>query len=113
MKREVLAPEGIDPGQVMVQVNDLSTTGVVEGVYFRFEGLAPKDRVTITFPTSIRERTESVAGQAYTVTWKGNTVVWMEPEGDRYPTYLRSERLASEAPLAVWQYPTQRSTIHW
>ena len=62
---------------------------------------------------SVTVREETVADNAYAVTWKGNTVVALIPAGAGYPTYRRDDWLENIAPQAPWPYPIQSRRIRW
>lgn len=85
---------------VTVEVNGQPMPGAVSGGRCRLPHLGAGDAVVVTYPLVEREEQEMVAGHAYSVRWKGATVVGIDPPGDRYPTYRRSAFLAAQAPTA-------------
>ncbi|HZO88166.1 MAG TPA: hypothetical protein VFB38_07475 [Chthonomonadaceae bacterium] len=106
-------PEGMDAAEVGLKVDGQAVPAQAEGSYFVLEGLQAGAEVEMTFPTPIVTRKETVADVPYTVTWKGNAVIDLSPEGEDYPTYRRQAWRQSVAPLAVWPYPVQSRRIHW
>ncbi|HEY3285290.1 MAG TPA: hypothetical protein VGN26_23710 [Armatimonadota bacterium] len=106
-------PEGIPATDVTLEVNEALVPVRADGPYALVPDLVPGDQVVLRFPTPVMVRQEEVAGQVYTVTWKGNTVVRLEPEGPGYPTYRREEHLSPHAPQATWPYPVQGTAVRW
>jgi hypothetical protein len=96
-----------------VAVNSQPVPGAVSGSRCRLPALGAGDEVVVTYPLVEGEEQETVAGHAYTVRWKGGTVVEIDPPGDRYPTYQRAAYLAGQAPAAPRLFPSPARTLHW
>ena len=56
----------------------------------------PGQLVTVTFPVRETTTTESKGGGEFTVRWRGDTVMGIEPEGAHHPLYRGREALAEE-----------------
>jgi hypothetical protein len=106
-------PEGADNLNVRIAVNGQSVSPRVEGNYYILGDRVAGDRVEMRFLLPITTRTERVAGNDYTVFWKGNSVTQLEPGGKKYPTYLRSSWLASSAPHTERGFPPIGNRIRW
>ena len=63
------------------------------------EGLRPGAKVTIGFPLAERDETTSVLGDEYRVSWRGDTVMAIDPPGRAGPLYRRrAEQATNGAP---------------
>ena len=87
----VRMPEWISDGdtQVACSVNDLPRAFTWEGRYLNLGAVNAGDRISVTFPITERTVREVIAGNPYTLTIKGNTVVAVDPPGTQCPTYQR------------------------
>ena len=66
----------------------------------------PGDRVTVSFSMVEGEERIRVLEDEYTVHWRGNTVLGIEPQGKIGPLYQRSFLQKAEAPLTEYSYHT-------
>lgn len=74
---------------VPVQVNDRVVHMARPGTRCVLPGLSVDDEVRVTYPLPERTETVVVAGEPWTVQWKGRTVVDIDPIGDVCATYRR------------------------
>ena len=59
----------------------------------------PGDKMTVTFPISIRTVSdEKMGGKTFTYTVKGNTVIGVEPKGKYHSLYQRDKYRSDKAP---------------
>jgi hypothetical protein len=68
------------------------------GNYVVFDGLAPDDQLTVTYPLRVAEVSEPVQGVRYTERWRGNTIVHIEPPGRWIPMFERAELESETVP---------------
>ena len=57
--------------------------------YVQVDGLVPGAEVTISFPLAEHDETVSVLGDEYRVSWRGDTVMAIDPPGRAGPLYQR------------------------
>ena len=76
------------------------------GSYLKISAVKPGDRVTVSFSMVEGEERIRVLEDEYTVHWRGNTVLRIEPQGKIGPLYQRSFLQKAEAPLTEYSYHT-------
>ncbi len=59
----------------------------------------PNQPISIQFPITVQEFMSEIGRHPYTLTVKGNTVVSIDPKGDRIPLYQREKYMLPEAPM--------------
>ena len=109
-------PEWIETGsnKVVGAVNDKPREIVWEGRYVNLGEAKPDDKVTVTFPISIRTVSgEKVGGALYTYTIKGNTVITVEPPGKYHSLYQRDHYRADKAPWVERERFVPDTQIDW
>ncbi len=89
-----------------VLMNGHSIGSALSGPRPLLRGLRPGDEIVVHYPLAAHTETATVAGEKWTVRWKGRTVVGMEPAADLCPTYDRTHFLASKAPRAARVFET-------
>ena len=77
----------IDPTAVQISINDRSVPAAQRDGYFNVGRVAPGDRVLITAPMAERTERVQVNGRDYRATWRGDTVVEIDPPGTEMPFY--------------------------
>jgi len=89
LKLEVRLPEWVQPSAATCKVNDAHRELAFDGRYARVGAVKPGDQVALEFP--IPERTDrlTIQGSAFTVTRRGNDVVYIDPPGKNCPLYQR------------------------
>lgn len=106
-------PEGTDTRNIHLTLNGQAITPTIEGNYFILGNRIAGDRIEIHFPLPTTTQLERIAGNDYTVSWKGNSVIQLEPIGEKYPTYRRSSWLAPSAPSSERLFPPIGNRIRW
>jgi Beta-L-arabinofuranosidase, GH127 len=93
-------PEWIESGssQVKAQSAGNSIPLTWEGRWVRIGFVNPGDTVVLRFPIEIQTVKQTIAGTAYTLEIKGNTVVSISPGGENGPLYQREYMKANDAP---------------
>ncbi len=99
----VRLPEGVQPAQMVISVNDTPVEGTNTGGYLKLEGLSAGDQVTLEYPLPLVEEEVAIGNPGfrtyhYRVRWKGATVVSMEPLGREWTTGY-SELEQREVPI--------------
>jgi hypothetical protein len=84
-----------------------------EGRYLNLGSARPGDLLAIILPISTRRASETIGGVAYTLAFKGTTVVNIDPPGKNGPLYRRSRYLASNAPLREIDRFVPQQPINW
>ena len=69
--------------------------------------------VTVEYPIRRTNESVCVGGRDYEITWKGDTVIGISPEGTDYPLYRRSSLDAPEAPLRKVELHVPVNEIAW
>jgi hypothetical protein len=110
---KIRLPEWTRPLDVSLRVNGRKIPVQVVGRYVVMERVSAGSTIEMLFPVPIETHTETVAGESYLVTWKGNTVVDVAPEGRGYPTYRRRVFCGRTTPRGSWDYPVQGSRVYW
>ena len=98
---EVRIPDWVDHSQVEVTIDGQATEFEWSGNYVTVgqrgkPSLEPAQLVTVTFPVRELTTTESKGGGTFTVYWRGDTVVGIEPAGTHHPLYQGRDALTEE-----------------
>jgi Beta-L-arabinofuranosidase, GH127 len=115
--RELLmrVPEWIESGSAQVKAtrsgNPVSLTW--EGRYVRVGYVNPGDTVVLSFPIEIQTVKQTIAGTAYTLEIKGNTVVSIFPGGENGPLYKREYMKANDAPVTKVKRFVAEQALVW
>jgi Beta-L-arabinofuranosidase, GH127 len=93
-------PEWIESGSAQVKATRGSSSVPLtwEGRYVRTGAVNPGDTVVLSFPIETQTVKQTIAGTAYTLEIKGNTVVSISPGGENGPLYRREYLRAENAP---------------
>jgi len=93
-------PEWIESGSPQVKAMRGGSAVPITwgGRYVRTGPVNPGDRIAITFPIETQTLKQTIAGTAYTLEIKGNTVVSISPRGENGPLYRREAMRADKAP---------------
>lgn len=110
---KIRLPEWVRPSDISVRLNGKKIPAQVVGRYVTLERVSAGSTIEMSFPVPMETRTEAVADKSYLVTWRGNTVVDIAPEGEGYPTYRRFAYCGRTTPRGAWDYPVQGSRIYW
>ena len=84
-------PPWVCADAVRLSVNGAMSPFTWTAPYVRVRDAAAGDCVEVTYPVPEERRTESVMGRQYEVTWRGSTVLAVEPAGSFEPLYRRRE----------------------
>jgi len=84
--------------QVRAQVDGRDVPVRWDGLFVRFADLKPGQTAAVLFPVVKQTRTEKIAGNVYTTTWRGDTVVKIDPPGRFHPFFERQALDRDEAP---------------
>jgi SAM-dependent methyltransferase len=97
----VRAPEWIQPdGDEITATRDGEQIPLVwAGRYLNLGPGEPWQSIALTYPVPTRSVETSIGGKPYTLTLKGNTVIGIDPPGQRIPLYQRGVYRAEKAPL--------------
>jgi hypothetical protein len=87
----VRIPDFVEPKDMIVAVNGARVQPKVFGNYLELGHRAQEDAIRITYPLPLTTEEEEIGNPGfrhyrYRVTWKGDTVVRMEPLGPEYAT---------------------------
>ena len=110
----VRVPDWVDMGEVKSFVNDKTVRPQSSGRYLVFDGLQKGATVRLKFPNPEAVEHYTINGQRYQVTFRGSTVVDIEPrskdraladwdKGIYFPLYQRSEYRTDKAPRRTVQ----------
>jgi len=111
----VRVPDWAERAQVDVTVDGNPRTFEWSGEYVKLTGLGPDENVTVTYPLRELVETVPIGGAVdvtppeYTLTWSGDTVVEISPEGTVCPLYQREYFRQEEAPMKMttFYYPEE------
>jgi DUF1680 family protein len=109
----VRIPDWVRPPSVQVFVNDKLIESVWNRKYVTIRDLKAGDRVTVQYLLELVEKKDIIGGRPFTVQWKGDTVVKMDPPGEIKPLYQRSGMIAGEAPLENLDYHQPKLNFPW
>lgn len=113
----VRVPDWVSIHDVHVFVDDREVDVLAEvwhGGYVRLTGLKPGQKVTITFPQREIAEEKFFAGRTYTLSWRGDTVVNVSPNGVISPTYQRGDmQHGRSAPLKRVVYHVPDKEVPW
>ncbi len=96
-------PGWMDGADVDVSVGGSSQPARPDGSYLRLDGVSAGTRINITFPIPERQTSEAIRGTDYRLSWRGPTLMTIDPPGSIYPIFRRtldSMRPQSAFPLA-------------
>jgi hypothetical protein len=112
----VRIPAWAELSAVRVMINGEAAAARFVARYLQIDS-APGDEVVVTFPmVESTERYQAIeGGETYTIRFKGNTAVDIEPRnnGAKFPTYQRQYYLGHEAPLRSVPDFTTDQHVHW
>jgi len=106
-------PAHTTAGEVQVIVDGRPVVGARQGARLLLPHLDAGAHVIIAYPLSEREERETIAGQEYTLHWRGSTVVDIDPPGQRCPTYQRAAYCAPQAPPAPRLFAQALHRVLW
>lgn len=96
----ILVPDWVIKSEVSVKVNGTAITPGWDGPYLVLKDRKKGDRIVVNFPMRITTRTDTIPGKGvYKTTWKGNTVIGIDPAGKIAPLFQRKSMLATTCPM--------------
>jgi hypothetical protein len=110
------APEWIESGnpELTCEVNGAMRPVVWEGRYVHVGTVSPGDKIAMRFPISVRTVQERIGTKTYTLVMKGNTVVSIDPPGEKMPLYQdRASLLKGELPWKKVQRFVADTDVNW
>ncbi|MCL2815475.1 MAG: glycoside hydrolase family 127 protein [Oscillospiraceae bacterium] len=96
-------PSWANRNDVRISVNSMPVCADYEDVFLKFSGMKKDDHIKIEYPLSVNIKNEMVNGTAYSVEWKGDTVVGINPKGALYPIFERKYAKKNIAPMSDGQ----------
>lgn len=118
-KLRVRLPVWVAERDIQVSVRDkLLPVKISPQHYLELDGLKKDDYLKIEYPLRREKITEAVLafhGEEYKVRWRGDSVVNIEPQGEKYPLYEREWMEQDSAPLLPDQpYQAQKGgPVFW
>ncbi len=98
----VRVPDWADHGRVVVRIDDQPATGWSwSGPYAAISGLSPGQVISVSYPLRRATENVTVGGQQYRITWRGDTVIGIEPPGERDRLYQRAAMDTDVVPMAT------------
>jgi hypothetical protein len=85
----------------------------VSSGHCRLSGLQPGDALVVTYPLVERREAHTVAGRGYMTSWRGQTVVNIEPAAERCPSYRRRTMEESQPPNAPRLFAPSARQLPW
>ncbi|XEC96152.1 hypothetical protein AB6A23_06210 [Paenibacillus tarimensis] len=70
------------------------------------------ETISVTFPLSRRKTTETAVGEQYEVTWRGDDVVYISPEGTTHPFY-NNRKVYDNAPMKPGSFHRPENELNW
>lgn len=70
------------------------------------------EKITVTFPVSVRQTVEKAVGQEFIAKWRGDDVIHLSPEGTHHPFY-NNRKVYDKAPLREFQYRRLEEEFYW
>jgi len=107
----VRVPGHVDKSEVRCKVDGKKVGVKWDGAYVRFPGLKARQVAAVEFPLRHRFSKEVLNSVQYTVEWKGNTVLSIDPPGRIAPLFQREHFRAPEAPMKTEPDPVFRPEI--
>ncbi|MHB9037268.1 MAG: hypothetical protein ACYC64_11435 [Armatimonadota bacterium] len=98
----VRIPGWLDSKSVRCYVNNRAVRPAASNGYLIFEKLKKGSEIRLMFPVPESKDSYTIDGQTYTVCFRGDTVMEIEPKSstsDAYPIYRRDSFRASKAPM--------------
>lgn len=83
----VRLPEGTAADAIRVAVNGADVPVRTETGVIHLSRMPSGTVIDIRYPLAERTETREVAGLTLTASWRGNTLITLDPPGDRYPIY--------------------------
>ena len=109
----VRVPEWVDRKKTKVNVDNVDRPLEWHKNYLRLDNLLNGQIVAVNYPLRGQESEEMIAKQMYRLLWKGDTVIRISPEGEKYPIFQREYLRSDRAPMIEREYTIPSKQIHW
>lgn len=86
----VRMPAWINLHKLRVTMNGTPVRPAWVSAHLCLRDMRPDSRVELEFPIPERQTEEEVAGSTYQLSWRGSTLMRIDPPGDIYPIYRRT-----------------------
>jgi hypothetical protein len=86
----VRMPNWINLREIRIAMDGASVQPAWVSSHLRIEDARPGSRIDIEFPIPERQTEEEIGGRTYRLTWRGITLMRIEPPGEIYPIFQRS-----------------------
>jgi len=94
----VRIPGWVQREKIVVRQNEQSVSFEQKGRFILIRDIGQGIKLDITYPISEIGSHETIGGRDYEVTWRGNTVVAINPEGKNHPLYQRAYMRSKKTP---------------
>ena len=99
--------------KIRLNVDDAEKPLLWSENYLKLDDLSNGQKISVEYPLKWEETEEIVAEQSYALSWKGDTVIEISPQREKYPIFQREHMRANQAPLIEREYPLPSKQIHW
>ena len=80
--------------------------------FLRITKVSQGERIAITFPLSEYKTMETAIGEHFEVTWRGDDVIYIRPEGKYKPLY-NQRKVYDKAPMKEGSYLRVDEELYW
>ena len=95
----LMIPDWVKKSEVVLKVNGAVANTEWDNAYLLVANLKKGDKITINYPMRIVTMADTIPGKGiYRTTWKGNTVVNIDPKGKIVPLFQRKYMLNNTCP---------------
>jgi len=96
----ILVPDWVKKSEVTVTVNGNAVSPDWDSDYLVLKNQKQHDKITVNYPMRITTISDNIPGKGvYKSTWKGNTVIGIDPAGKIVPLFQRKNMLSNTCPM--------------
>jgi hypothetical protein len=96
----ILVPDWVKKSEVKLNVNGKELIPNWEGEYLVLKNQKQGNKITVNYPMRITTLSDTIPGKGmYKTTWKGNTVIGIDPAGKIAPLFQRKSMLSETCPM--------------
>jgi hypothetical protein len=95
----VRIPSWVNKEEIQVSINDKLISADFENIFIKLSKIKKGDYIKIEYPLALNSKSETVNGTEYSVEWKGDTVIGINPKGEMYPIFERDCMKDNTAPM--------------
>jgi hypothetical protein len=106
-------PPALATTAVQITINARPIQDTVSKGHCRISGLQPGDALVVNYPLVERRETHTIAGNSYVTSWRGQTVVNIEPAAKRCPSYQGRTMNQSRPPHAPRLFTPSARQLPW